>query len=315
MKGEKSMLVETKNYKEYLKDIDFLTKLLNEYDNKGLKVLIDRSCNYVYEMFYYSEKFRKLLDTDIEPDLKEKIQDIYNKLNTILDNYTNSELKFILKNHSLSDSIKKLDKEKYKDSENKCTYTVKRDISPIELYIKRKKYFILSLFCFFPFLLYFGEGILKFVSNILQINFNYALVYICFVFIFFLLSFREAINLLFLSFPILIGQTWKDYKGEIVDELYKYSEGEEVEEYEPDKVKYVHYLLKRLKSEGKYDIRVQLYENMAKRRKRYQSVFIGLVNIEMLYEEMLNEKMLDEEVSNKEMLDEEVLNNSNPSCS
>lgn len=169
LKTEK--IIETNDFKSYLKDIDYLNKLLDRYK----KVKLEESSNYIYEMFYFSQKFNQILSKDnLEPLLREKLEEVTNNLNLVLKGLGDNTLSTIYENHSHAKIISDMDKEKYKDSEYKGEVDRVVFENPVQLYFK-KNICRFIVVCIFAFVLINSDKIIPIISNSL-ISMSYNLV-------------------------------------------------------------------------------------------------------------------------------------------
>lgn len=85
-------LMDTRNLKEYLNDIDKLIQLID--DNKGVKNY--KLSDYIYQLFYYYVKFREILkDKSLDDYVRNKLKEVSKKLDSILNKYSYMDLEYL----------------------------------------------------------------------------------------------------------------------------------------------------------------------------------------------------------------------------
>lgn len=326
LKTEK--IIETNDFKSYLKDIDYLNKLLDRYK----KVKLEESSNYIYEMFYFSQKFNQILSKDnLEPLLREKLEEVTNNLNLVLKGLGDNTLSTIYENHSHAKIISDMDKEKYKDSEYKGEVDRVVFENPVQLYFK-KNICRFIVVCIFAFVLINSDKIIPIISNSL-ISMSYNLVgveqvqvnaarldnlnHICKFFTNFLSSLIAisqsifiTLDTFYLTCPFLRKGLSKEVNGgvemqskfisqEAQQAVVESMEGKIQRAYEPDKIHRSMSLIDNVKEyvsvnslDNSINDKVDSLESdmikCIKQKKNYYKLYELCAQVELLYESLVN---------------------------
>lgn len=313
--SELNNILETDCYKNYLKDIDYLNKVLDKYKT----IDIEKSSNYIYELFYFNKKFNKLLSKDaLEPLLREKLESVTNNLKVVLDSLDKDTLRKIYENHKSAVPISKLEKEKYKESTYKgeVKKIIRKD--PIKLYLFKSFYKLLIIFICFILLYFLDTDIYKnYLSHsflaieLIQVYKSVAIVIFCSIMLNF--SFFYCLDFLYLVFPgirykLFYEDTENIEKGynssnwvssTAVQSIEEGEKGSQVREYVPDKIersrKLVHnirdYVIENNLDLGinkKVDSLETIVNKCVRENQSHYELYESCVKIELLYESLVD---------------------------
>lgn len=131
------LILDTDDFKSYLKDIDDLSYLLDSFHN----IKVEEASNYIYEMVYFKEKFKYLLRQNVDPLLQSKMQEIYKRLESILNSFSDETLEKIYKNHIYATHTPYFDKELNREKE----YTTKAIKNRINKFNIKMVYFVCTI--------------------------------------------------------------------------------------------------------------------------------------------------------------------------
>lgn len=318
--SELNKILETDCYKNYLKDIDYLNKVLDKYKT----IDIEKSSNYIYELFYFNKKFNQLLSKDsLEPLLREKLESVTNNLKVVLDSLENDTLRKIYENHKSAVPISKLEKEKYKGSTYKGNVKKVVKENPIKVYLLKSFYKPLIIFiCLI--LLYFldtdtCENLLsntKFLYiELLQVYKSGAIVIFSVIMLSF--SFFYCLDFLYIVFPGIRYKLFYNFQNEdteniengdnssnwisptAVQSIEEGENGRQVREYVPDKIERSRKLVQNIRDyviENNLDLGINkkvdsletLVNKCVRKNKNHYELYESCVKIELLYEQLVN---------------------------
>lgn len=317
-------IIETNDFKNYLKDINYLNKLLDRYK----KVKLEESSNYIYEMFYFSQKFNQILSKDnLEPLLREKLEEVTNNLNLVLKGLDDHTLSIVYENHSHAEIISDMDKQKYKESEYKGEVDRVVFESPVKLYFKKNIWSIIAV-GIFMFVFINSDNITSQINYVISMLGNlgsveqvqvdsarldnlYKMLIIKFLSSLVIVnqSIFIALDTLFLYFPFIRKSLSEEVEGgvhlqnrcisqEAQQAVIESMEGKVQRDYEPDKVNRGISLIDNIKSyvsvnslDSSINDKVDLLESdmikCIKQKKNYYKLYKLCAQVELLYESLV----------------------------
>lgn len=310
--SELNKILETDCYKNYLKDIDYLNKVLDKYKTIDIK----KSSNYIYELFYFNKKFHQLLSKDnLDPLLRENLEGVTNNLKVVLDSLDEDTLREIYKNHESAIPISKLEKEKYKESIYKGEVKEIIKEEPVKSYLKKSSWKLFFWLLCFSLIFFLNSNTFdSFINQLPPSPYIQIFKMIVIGFLFILISFIgifSCIDILFINFPFMRNELYYNSQKEEDDKsmnLVSASAVQSVEEEENGVVvrKYVSNKIKRSRNlvisikqyvdENNLDLSINkkadslnyIINRCVRKNKNYYDLYESCAKIELLYELLIN---------------------------
>lgn len=310
--SELNKILETDCYKNYLKDIDYLNKVLDKYKTIDIK----KSSNYIYELFYFNKKFHQLLSKDdLDPLLRENLEGVTNNLKVVLDSLDEDTLREIYKNHESAIPISKLEKEKYKESIYKGEVKEIIKEEPVKSYLKKSSWKLFFWLLCFSLIFFLNSNTFdSFINQLPASPYIQIFKMIVIGFLFILVSFIgifSCIDIFFINFPFMRNELYYNSQREEDDKsmnLVSASAVQSVEEEENGVVvrKYVSNKIKRSRNlvisikqyvdENNLDLSINkkadslndIINRCVRKNKNYYDLYESCAKIELLYELLIN---------------------------